>query len=92
MYILEKQNGTKRIIRELLLQCLLDIQQWLMCQNETKIPVQNLANDLADYVWETLFHAFIRAKISHLELWQKLKEHITNSMSWSQTLSQWVVN
>lgn len=92
MYILEKQNGTKRIIRELLLQCLLDIQQCLMCQNETKIPVQNLANDLADYVWETLFHAFIRAKISHLELWQKLKEHITNSMSCSQTLSQWVVS
>lgn len=39
---------------ELLLQCLLDIQQWFMSQPEkySRIPVQSLAEELADYIWE----------------------------------------
>lgn len=39
---------------ELLLQCLLDIQQWFMSQPEkySRVPVQSLAEELADYIWE----------------------------------------
>lgn len=39
---------------ELMLQCLLDIQQWFMSQPEkySRIPVQSLAEELADYIWE----------------------------------------
>ncbi|OBZ91240.1 Ral GTPase-activating protein subunit alpha-2 [Choanephora cucurbitarum] len=77
---------------ELLLQCLLDIQQWFMSQPEkySRIPVQSLAEELADYIWETLFHAFIRAKITHMELWHHLKTHLGSSMRWPQSLNQWV--
>ncbi|KAI8362756.1 hypothetical protein BD560DRAFT_178321 [Blakeslea trispora] len=77
---------------ELLLQCLLDIQQWLMSQHEkySRIPVQSLAEDLVDYIWETLFHAFIRAKVTHMELWHHLRTHLGNSMHWPQSLNQWV--
>lgn len=78
---------------ELLLQCLLDIQQWFMSQPEkySRIPVQSLAEELADYIWETLLHAFIRAKITHTELWHNLKIHLVSSMRWVQALNQWVV-
>ncbi|RCI03744.1 Ral GTPase-activating protein subunit alpha-2, partial [Rhizopus stolonifer] len=77
---------------ELLLQCLLDIQQWFMSQPEkySRIPVQSLAEELADYIWETLLHAFIRAKITHMELWHHLKTHLVSSMRWVQALNQWV--
>ncbi|KAG1463089.1 hypothetical protein G6F46_002102 [Rhizopus delemar] len=77
---------------ELLLHCLLDIQQWLMSQPEkySRIPVQPLAEDLASYIWETVFHAFVRAKIVHLELWRQLKTHVVSSMRWTQALQQWV--
>jgi hypothetical protein len=39
---------------ELMLQCLLDIQQWFMSQPEkySRIPVQSLAEELSDYIWE----------------------------------------
>lgn len=39
---------------ELMLQCLLDIQQWFMSQPEkySRIPVHALAEELADYIWE----------------------------------------
>lgn len=78
---------------ELLLHCLLDIQQWLMSQPEkySRIPIQSLAEDLASYIWETVFHAFVRAKIVHLELWRQLKTHVVSSMRWTQALQQWVV-
>lgn len=78
---------------ELLLHCLLDIQQWLMSQPEkySRVPVQSLAEDLASYIWETVFHAFVRAKIVHLELWRQLKTHMVSSMRWTQALQQWVV-
>ncbi|CEP09769.1 hypothetical protein [Parasitella parasitica] len=77
---------------ELLLQCLLDIQQWFMSLPEkySRIPVQSLAEELADYIWETLLHAFIRAKITHTELWRNLKVHMVSSMRWVQALNQWV--
>ncbi|CAO0796344.1 unnamed protein product [Mucor circinelloides] len=77
---------------ELLLQCLLDIQQWFMSQPEkySRVPVQSLAEELADYIWETLLHAFIRAKITHTELWHNLKIHMVSSMRWVQALNQWV--
>ncbi|KAI9252129.1 hypothetical protein BY458DRAFT_359294 [Sporodiniella umbellata] len=77
---------------ELLLHCLLDIQQWLMSQPEkySRIPIQSLAEDLANYIWETVFHAFVRAKIVHLELWCQLKTHMVSSMRWTQALQQWV--
>ncbi|KAG1471230.1 hypothetical protein G6F56_002246 [Rhizopus delemar] len=77
---------------ELLLHCLLDIQQWLMSQPEkySRVPVQSLAEDLASYIWETVFHAFVRAKIVHLELWRQLKTHMVSSMRWTQALQQWV--
>lgn len=78
---------------ELMLQCLLDIQQWLMSQPEkyARIPVQSLAEELADYTWETLLHAFVRAKITHVELWHHLKVHLVSSMRWVQSLNQWAV-
>jgi hypothetical protein len=78
---------------ELMLQCLLDIQQWLMSHPEkySRIPVQSLAEELADYIWETLLHAFVRAKITHVELWHHLKVHMVSSMRWVQALNQWVV-
>lgn len=78
---------------ELMLQCLLDIQQWLMSQPEkySRIPVQSLAEELADHIWETLLHAFVRAKVTHMELWQNLKIHMVSSMRWVQALNQWVV-
>lgn len=40
--------------RELLLQCLLDIQTWFMNQPDqcVCIPVPHLAEDLADYICE----------------------------------------
>jgi hypothetical protein len=78
---------------ELMLQCLLDIQQWLMSQPEkySRIPVQSLAEELADYIWETLLHAFVRAQITHVELWHHLKVHMVSSMRWVQSLNQWVV-
>jgi hypothetical protein len=71
----------------------LEIQQWFMSQPEkhSRIPVQALAEDLADFIWETLLHAFVRAKIVHLELWNQLKVHIVSSLRWTQTLNQWVV-
>ncbi|KAI9315822.1 hypothetical protein BX666DRAFT_1859621 [Dichotomocladium elegans] len=77
---------------ELLLQCLLDIQEWFMNQqNKCQcIPVQAIADDFANYICETLLHAFVRAKISHLELWQVLRERMVASMQWPQSLTQWV--
>lgn len=77
---------------ELMLQCLLDIQQWFMSQPEkySRIPVQSLAEELSDYIWETLLHAFVRAKILHMELWHHLKVHMVSSMRWVQALNQWV--
>ncbi|KAI9484408.1 hypothetical protein BDB00DRAFT_148787 [Zychaea mexicana] len=76
---------------ELLLHCLLDIQDWFMNQpiKYTCIPVQSLADELSDYICETLLHAFARARISHMELWKELKMHMIYSMRWSQTLGQW---
>lgn len=78
---------------ELLLHCLLDIQQWLMSQPEkySRVPVQPLAEDLASYIWETVFYAFVRAKIIHMELWNQLKVHVVSSTRWPQALQQWVV-
>jgi hypothetical protein len=72
----------------------LDIQQWLMSQPEkySRVPVQLLAEELADHIWETLLHAFVRAKITHMELWQSLKIHMVSSMRWVQALNQWVVS
>ncbi|KAI8984457.1 hypothetical protein BDF20DRAFT_911553 [Mycotypha africana] len=77
---------------ELMLQCLMDIQQWFMSRPEkySRIPVQVLAEDFADYLWETLLHAFIRANIVHMELWHDLKTHLVSSMRWVQALNQWV--
>ncbi|CAO3694673.1 unnamed protein product [Rhizopus microsporus] len=77
---------------ELLLHCLLDIQQWLMSQPEkySRVPVQPLAEDLASYIWETVFYAFVRAKIIHMELWNQLKVHVVSSTRWPQALQQWV--
>ncbi|GAA5798646.1 hypothetical protein HPULCUR_004051 [Helicostylum pulchrum] len=77
---------------ELMLQCLLDIQQWFMSQPEkySRIPVQALAEELADYIWETLLFSFVRAKILHMELWKNLKVHMVSSMRWVQALNQWV--
>lgn len=79
---------------ELMLQCLLDIQQWFMSQPEkySRIPVQALAEELADYIWETLLFSFVRAKILHMELWKNLKVHMVSSMRWVQALNQWVVS
>ncbi|KAI7855415.1 hypothetical protein BDC45DRAFT_568310 [Circinella umbellata] len=76
---------------ELLLHCLLDIQDWFMNQpvKYTCIPVHSLADELSDYIYETLLHAFARARISHVELWKELKAHMIQSMRWSQTLGQW---
>lgn len=78
---------------ELMLQCLLEIEQGFLDRPEkySRIPVQSLAEELADYVWETLLHAFVRAKITHMELWQNLKVHMVQSMRWVQVLNQWVV-
>ncbi|KAF7726352.1 Ral GTPase-activating protein subunit alpha-1 [Apophysomyces ossiformis] len=80
---------------ELLLRCLLDIQDWFMNGPEkySRIPVQHLADDVADYIcedWQTLLHAFVRARIAHMEMWQDLKRYMLASMRWTQTLSQWV--
>ncbi|KAL0082506.1 hypothetical protein J3Q64DRAFT_1642782 [Phycomyces blakesleeanus] len=77
---------------ELLLRCLLDIQNWFMSPPEkySRIPVQPLAEEMADFVCETLLHAFVRARLIHASLWIELKEHLLSSIKWSQTLSQWV--
>ncbi|KAG0169558.1 Ral GTPase-activating protein subunit alpha-2 [Apophysomyces sp. BC1015] len=80
---------------ELLLRCLLEIQDWFMNAPEkySRIPVQSLAEDVADYIcedWQTLLHAFVRARIAHMEMWQDLKRYMLASMRWTQTLSQWV--
>ncbi|KAI9018532.1 hypothetical protein CLU79DRAFT_705818 [Phycomyces nitens] len=74
---------------ELLLRCLLDIQEWFMSPPEkySRIPVQPLAEDMADF---TLLHAFVRARLINASLWIELKEHLLGSIKWSQTLSQWV--
>ncbi|KAI8144750.1 hypothetical protein BJV82DRAFT_606134 [Fennellomyces sp. T-0311] len=76
---------------ELLLQCLLDIQGWFMNQpvKYTCIPVHPLADELSDYICETLLHAFARARLSHMELWEELKNNMISSMRWTQSLGQW---
>jgi hypothetical protein len=78
---------------ELMLQCLLEIQNEFMNQNEkySRIPVHSLAEEMADYLWETLLHVFVRARITHMELWENLKIHMAQSMRWAQALNQWVV-
>ncbi|KAI7906537.1 uncharacterized protein BX663DRAFT_496797 [Cokeromyces recurvatus] len=77
---------------ELMLQCLLEIQQGFMSQPEkySRIPVQAYAEELADFIWETTLHAFVRAKIVHMEFWHQLKVHMVSSMRWIQSINQWV--
>ncbi|KAI9480932.1 MAG: hypothetical protein EXX96DRAFT_564755 [Benjaminiella poitrasii] len=77
---------------ELLLQCLLDIQQGFMSQPEkySRVPVQTYAEELADFIWETILHAFVRARVTHLEFWNQLKVHMVSSMRWVQSINQWV--
>ncbi|KAI7868261.1 hypothetical protein BDF14DRAFT_1881054 [Spinellus fusiger] len=77
---------------ELLLHCLLEIQTWFMhpSQPMDRMPMQALAEDMADFICETLLHAFVRAQITHMSLWVELKDHLLASIQWSQTLSQWI--
>ncbi|KAI8332922.1 hypothetical protein BC941DRAFT_435785 [Chlamydoabsidia padenii] len=77
---------------ETLLQCLLDIHEWMMetSDRSSRIPVVTLADDFAEYLCETLLHAFARARIAHTEFWQELKKHQIASLGWSETLDQWI--
>ncbi|CAO3589975.1 unnamed protein product [Absidia cylindrospora] len=77
---------------ETLLQCLLDIHGWMMetPDRSTRIPITTLADDFAEYICETLLHAFARARIAHTEFWQDLKKRQISSMGWPETLDQWV--
>ncbi|ORZ14187.1 hypothetical protein BCR42DRAFT_393825 [Absidia repens] len=85
-----KWNG--KVGKETLLQCLLDIHGWMMetSDRSTRIPVTTLADDFAEYICETLLHAFARARIAHTEFWQDLKKRQISAMGWSETLDQWV--
>ncbi|KAI8367588.1 uncharacterized protein BYT42DRAFT_586812 [Radiomyces spectabilis] len=78
---------------ELLLRCLLDIQQGFMNLPEkySRIAVQSLADEFAEYLCETLLHAFARARIVHMDLWIVLKNHLLEAISWPQVLSQWTI-
>ncbi|KAI8093558.1 uncharacterized protein BX664DRAFT_295379 [Halteromyces radiatus] len=77
---------------ESLLRCLLDIHEWMMQTTDRtiRIPVTSLADDFADYICETLLHAFARARIAHTEYWQDLKKRQVASMDWPEVLEQWV--
>ncbi|KAI8993599.1 hypothetical protein BDB01DRAFT_847455 [Pilobolus umbonatus] len=77
---------------EELLLCLMDIQKCFMYQTDkiNRIPNTSLAEDFADYIWETILHVFVRANTVRPELWKMLKSHINQSMHSLQPLNQWV--
>ncbi|CAO3607595.1 unnamed protein product [Cunninghamella echinulata] len=77
---------------ETLLQCLLDIQDWMMLAPDTssQIPVTSLADDFVEYLYETMLYAYARARIAHVSYWKELKKRLVSTMQWYQVLEQWV--
>ncbi|GBB96125.1 hypothetical protein RclHR1_02690010 [Rhizophagus clarus] len=76
---------------ETLLRSLLDLQKKIMNQNDkyASIPSVALADDLADYLIETLLYAFARSEFQDQDLWNKLAIQMSFSVRWYQTISQW---
>ncbi|KAI8073208.1 hypothetical protein BC940DRAFT_343891 [Gongronella butleri] len=76
---------------ETLLRCLMAIQKWIMAAptRTSRIPVPALADDFVDYLCETTFHAFARARLAHSELWQELQQTLLGCLEWPQVLEQW---
>ncbi|CAG8501724.1 8669_t:CDS:10 [Funneliformis caledonium] len=74
-----------------ILRSLLNIQKRIMNQTDkyALIPSVALADDLADYLIETILYAFSRSKIPVPELWGELKVQMSFSTRWSQTMTQW---
>ncbi|CAG8832695.1 17450_t:CDS:2, partial [Racocetra persica] len=74
-----------------LLLSLLDIQDRIMNQKDkyAAIPSVSLAEELADYLVETILNAFARSKAQQPDLWQELRNQMSDSTRWSQTISQW---
>ncbi|KAJ2959225.1 hypothetical protein NQZ79_g5312 [Umbelopsis isabellina] len=77
---------------EVMLTCLMNIRDRLMNSTEkyTLIPVHALADDLADFVCETLLAAFARSGTTNSELWIRLKNTMVSAHRWPQLLNQWV--
>ncbi|GES98608.1 ral GTPase-activating protein subunit alpha-2-like [Rhizophagus clarus] len=76
---------------ETLLSSLLDIQERIMNQSNKYALISSvtLADDLADYLVETVLYAFARSKVQQPELWRSLANRMSISLRWSQTVSQW---
>ncbi|PKC73960.1 hypothetical protein RhiirA1_437238 [Rhizophagus irregularis] len=76
---------------ETLLSSLLDIQERIMNQSNKYVLISSvtLADDLADYLVETVLYAFARSKVQQPELWRSLTNRMSISLRWSQTVSQW---
>ncbi|CAG8526097.1 24048_t:CDS:10 [Dentiscutata erythropus] len=76
---------------EVLLLSLLDIQDKIMNQKDkyAAIPSASLAEELADYLVETVLNAFARSKAQQPGLWKELRDQMSCSTRWSQTISQW---
>ncbi|RIA87709.1 hypothetical protein C1645_776672 [Glomus cerebriforme] len=74
-----------------LLKSLLDIQKRIMNQSDkyASIPSIALADDLADYLIETILYAFARSEFQDQGLWNKLTVQMGFSVRWSQAISQW---
>ncbi|CAG8520853.1 1490_t:CDS:10, partial [Gigaspora rosea] len=76
---------------EVLLYSLLVIQEKIMNQKDkyAAIPSASLAEELADYLVETVLNAFARSKAQQPDLWRELRNQMSYSTRWSQTISQW---
>ncbi|CAG8550729.1 15140_t:CDS:10, partial [Acaulospora colombiana] len=76
---------------ETLLLSLLDIQQKIMNQRDKYTPISSvsLSEGLADYLVETILNAFARSKVQRPELWRGLRNQMSSSVRWSQTIAQW---
>ncbi|CAI2173211.1 18255_t:CDS:10, partial [Funneliformis geosporum] len=70
---------------------LLNIQKRIMNQTDKYAPIPSvaLADDLADFLIETILYAFARSQVPDPELWDELKVQMSFSTRWSQTISQW---
>ncbi|ORX55802.1 hypothetical protein DM01DRAFT_1335187 [Hesseltinella vesiculosa] len=76
---------------ECLLRCVMCIQKWIMAAptQTSRIAMPALADDFVDYLCETVFYAFARARIAHSELWHELQQLLLAGLDRWQVLDQW---
>ncbi|KAI8805850.1 hypothetical protein BJ742DRAFT_901477 [Cladochytrium replicatum] len=73
--------------------CLLDVQNQVMCLYPNNkfavIHTPAIAEEVADMLVETVLCAWIRAAPRNSECWIRLREQLSKSTKWTQTVGQW---